>query len=877
MPTDFEQCARRFSANTSAGAALRQQWGWRGPIVGIAPNPATQISREGCRALCGSGTDLYPWKDASSTITTWILPVVGTLLQAPFESNATRRTLLAIARWVGSPIASLSYVLWNIKVAAKAALMVDMAVPCNETPDRRSDFGSMRDSMYLLLVMNQYTLKPAAVLREKEAEGLLRIVLFSKDLVLTDTDKSLRQMRRILAREVREMRRRGAVPAFVSTMWFLFAFALSIQDAFVDLGANTTAHDLALGCLLAWFPVLIMGSIVDRNPIAAEAIRKKLNALVDHVRHALRDEQHRKDFVDTFRDQAEFEQLKTWVDGVADKGEHMYEFFNDFAGQGRIRWHYGVAHPILSDIENCYIADKGRNWLANDQEARASLVLGPVNDEGLVWFDVREFWQVASAIIVVGGSCGGAFTLSYFTPTVGLGCRSGGYTIFFSVALGLLVVEMTVWLVLSPYEVETPWLTRTATLLHRNTAFNRWEDDTHDKWRYLKRRASSLLLATEGLFMRCLVSVTLLFPWRDKDAVKDRVESALDRTMKNMRAMNPQRKWEVFFFRPVETFNTIWLVYIVLAQVFGWYKTCDCVTSTWGGGGGYLDFSVQDTSNSKWVLWYWTSGTVLTSLVMGLSMFYVTVEWCQQSFLSTENYKNAMDGLRMTRKYRHWTFPVRNASRAFSSVTLDPLEKLAVKLGLVKKPQKTLLWTKQHTWHPVVVQSSSPAQLYNANLSPSIELTDYSTGAPHMASPVHETPAMAHSLFPPAIPSRLPRHDSDASLNPPPAHTAARTSDDSSRPLVVQRPSEAYHQRSDAEGRVSSEGRVSFEDTLSPASPPWAGNWLGPNTTLHSRQGYHRANSDPGSPHADGDPVDGGLNIHLGGGDLENGRSRNET
>ncbi len=212
MRTNFDQCYQTFSANTSEGAALRQQWGWNGTVVGISPNPYTQISRAGCLHVCGRGMDNYAWRDVSSTLTTWILPVVGTLLQAPFESNATRRTFLAITRWVGSPIASLSYVLWNIKISAKAALMVDMAVKYDETPDRKTDFGSMRDSMYLLLVMNQYTMKPTALLREKEAEGLLRIVLFSKDLKLTDTDKTLRQMRRILAREVREMRRRGAVP-----------------------------------------------------------------------------------------------------------------------------------------------------------------------------------------------------------------------------------------------------------------------------------------------------------------------------------------------------------------------------------------------------------------------------------------------------------------------------------------------------------------------------------------------------------------------------------------------------------------------------------------------------------------------------------------
>jgi hypothetical protein len=221
MRFNFDECAKTFAALTKEGEWLRGNYTWHGDLIGIKPSPTTQISLEGCLHVCGTGTDLYPWKDVSAVITTWILPVIGTLLQAPFESNATRRTLLAITRWVGSPIASLSYVLWNIKVSAKAALMVDMAVKYDETPAPKTDFGSMRDSMYLLLVMNQYALKPAAMAKglQKEAEGLLRITLFSKDLELTDTDKTLRQMRRILAGEVREMRRRGAVPGNIFTAY----------------------------------------------------------------------------------------------------------------------------------------------------------------------------------------------------------------------------------------------------------------------------------------------------------------------------------------------------------------------------------------------------------------------------------------------------------------------------------------------------------------------------------------------------------------------------------------------------------------------------------------------------------------------------------
>jgi hypothetical protein len=343
-------------------------------------------------------------------------------------------------------------------------------------------------------------------------------------------------------------------------MWFLFAFALSVEGAFNNLGENTTAHDLALGCLLAWFPILIMGSIVDRNPIAAEAIRKKLNALVDHVRNSLRNEHHRNQFVNTFRDHPDFQILRMRLDSIAEAEENIHEFFEEFAGQARIRWHYGAAHPILSDIEDCYIAQKGRNWLADERDARMNLVLGPINEEGLMWFDIREFWQVGSAVLIVAGSCGGAFTLSFFTPTVGLGCRSGGYTIFFSIALGLMIVEMTVWLLTSPYEMTIPWLEWILAKLRKSSRFARWEGGTQERWRGLQSRASSFALKSENRFIRSVVWLALLVPARDKRARRDAVKNGLEELFRRVRMMSTQRKWEVFYFRPFETFNCLWLV-----------------------------------------------------------------------------------------------------------------------------------------------------------------------------------------------------------------------------------------------------------------------------------------------------------------------------
>lgn len=52
-------------------------------------------------------------------------------------------------------MSSLSYLLWNIKVAGKCALMVDMATGYDEFPSEDSEFSVMRDSLFILSVMNQ--------------------------------------------------------------------------------------------------------------------------------------------------------------------------------------------------------------------------------------------------------------------------------------------------------------------------------------------------------------------------------------------------------------------------------------------------------------------------------------------------------------------------------------------------------------------------------------------------------------------------------------------------------------------------------------------------------------------------------------------------
>jgi hypothetical protein len=104
-----------------------------------------------------------------------------------------------------------------------------MATAYNSTPDEDSYFSDIRDSFYILINLNQYKMKPL-ISMTKEAEGILRIALFSRELKLVGTNKTLEQVRRKLAVELRSNRRRGVVPVFVSMLWFLFSLGISLQS-----------------------------------------------------------------------------------------------------------------------------------------------------------------------------------------------------------------------------------------------------------------------------------------------------------------------------------------------------------------------------------------------------------------------------------------------------------------------------------------------------------------------------------------------------------------------------------------------------------------------------------------------------------------------
>lgn len=283
----------------------------------------------------------------------------------------------------------------------------------NDETERREvqAFAEIRDSMYILSVFNQFAFNHE---NPNRTTDILEFALFSRAY-------GLPIIRQKLAASIRRDRKHGVVQVLLSLFWFLVALAISIFKAFGELGDNATAHNLALGLLMSWLPVLTSTSLVDRNPTSEDRVRIDLAAFLhqSETRRPL---------------------------GVPDNIEHM---LGRFGGQARERWHYGIAHSILSNLERNLDANErnGRQlhrvyWAGNFVLLRAG---NQVPYRELWTFDLIEIWQMSTAGLIVTLSAFGAFCISYHTPTVGLGCRSGGYMVYGVLVAGCFFFDLLGW------------------------------------------------------------------------------------------------------------------------------------------------------------------------------------------------------------------------------------------------------------------------------------------------------------------------------------------------------------------------------------------------------------------------------------------------
>ncbi|RKK77499.1 hypothetical protein BFJ71_g16732 [Fusarium oxysporum] len=379
------------------------QYIWDGIVQGIDKHfPRDQylaLTYDGCIAICGDKVALNDAPKALGIAATWIFPL-AILFSLPFDSlhrSHARRTLEAVSNWLGSPQTALTATIFNFRQIRE----------CHRRVKEANDIQSVwRDALFVLSCFNQFDLLGAS------ASPVVTVNVFIyglfRPLSLGDNDDDtilLRDLLKAIAHQLRMLRRRGVIPTLLSLGTFLVAFVFSVALAFGDLGDNTTAHSLALGLLFSWLPLLVIFTIVDRNPISAVRSAELMERWLYNVSKIRQWKLTRG------------AEIEWWSSEIA--GERPF-LVGDFVGQGRRLRYCGLTSAVL-EVSKEHMGRFDTTIASFDDCGRD--VCGKLEDGKPASWYVISF----SSLLLVWTEVMMAFMVSFNTPTVGLGCRSLSY------------------------------------------------------------------------------------------------------------------------------------------------------------------------------------------------------------------------------------------------------------------------------------------------------------------------------------------------------------------------------------------------------------------------------------------------------------------
>lgn len=548
--TDFTRCrayAQNVSGSMGREAKAESDWFWtKGPKSFKGPGePPLTLKTKGCEQLCGTGPDLNDVIDAFQILTTWVLPAIALMSQFPYESlsHRKRRNAEAFANWIGAPAAAIATTFWNIMTIHACAL--------KPTQFRNSDAsGHIRNSLYILSCVNQYEYLRRGLLvaqAQRRDRALLRGVLHpyvraEDPMLTTDRRKILENWNEHLAFQLRLQRRKGVYPIYISILWFGLAFIFSIVIAFASLGDNSTAHSLALGLLLSWVPVVVFASVVDRNPTSATRCSDLIERWLFNIDRLFEEgpPQLGPPGLPGLQQvprpaPAQWRGRHLLPDNTSSIPDEVDGFsIGEFLGQGRRLRYCGITDTVLERITNPKRADLSLPAL-DDKEYeifRRDLVSRPVS-----WYITWLLGQVIVSISFIM-----AFLVSFNTPTVGLGCRSLSYVVW--------------WLFTLP------------------------------SW--------------------------MLLGWQQEP--RPRLQLAM--------TVGPNALAVISIFA------------IMVLQTTGAFNTCTCKSSTFGGGGGYMDFENGDFYKLHYnVSAIWGAASAVGGISAVFAIAWLAWKWHKSSSL----------------------------------------------------------------------------------------------------------------------------------------------------------------------------------------------------------------------------------------------------
>ncbi|KAK4180625.1 hypothetical protein QBC36DRAFT_19517 [Triangularia setosa] len=515
---NFEKCQQRVN-NILKGEeewnginnVTIEQYMYRGPVRGMNPqyeqtsrDQFVTITTEGCRFLCEDPIDFYWHSDITTTlsiISNWILPIMALLAALPYDSLHRRTagapwwqtrimgTIRALLNWLGSPETALTNTLFNIHQMHKCL------AETKSSGQGISGNGALRsikmDAYYVLSCIGQFNLPDAAKpeflepliyalfrgfvpldVGEAAAHAHVANAIYPPPTATQDQIRRSDQAKiwtgellQEMAFQLRMLRRRAVYPSLVNVFLFSVAYAMAVVLAFSDVGERTTAHALALGILVSWLPLLVLFSILDRNPMSADRSRKLMSRWLWNADAIRRWERHsgvralqttpptiptggfpalpdwwtwnKEENLFALQQRLQLQGGPLPLLGPFEQSVRFDTFIGEFVGQGRRMGYHGLALAVIHSVYDSP---------GNDRRMRSILDIMAQTRTRLHGNRPWAWWRMAFvSLAIVWLFAGMAFMISYNTPTVGFACRSGSYTVYGLLTFGSWFLSLLPW------------------------------------------------------------------------------------------------------------------------------------------------------------------------------------------------------------------------------------------------------------------------------------------------------------------------------------------------------------------------------------------------------------------------------------------------
>ncbi|KAJ3461422.1 hypothetical protein MRS44_009975 [Fusarium solani] len=382
---------------------------WNGAIKGFrGEDRPIALGYEGCLKICEGRTDLVTTRSTLEMVTTWIFPL-AIVFNLPYDSlhhHKIRRTAQAVLNWAGSPQTALTHTIWNVRQIRHCHRM------------SKSKNTLTNDAFYVLSCLGQFELPSSERFYTALVYGLFRP--FPQPDTDYDPDQHYTaQLLSDMAFQLRMLRRRGVIPTLASLGTFITAFIFSIVLAFDEEAGNRTGSPLTLGLLYCWLPLLVIFTIIDRNPVSADrsaALMSRWLFNVDAVLTSARDAG------------ADLNNMRVpvwWSHSRPQDDLRVFEI-QEFIGQGRKIKYCGLADAMIRTVRA--LQERKRPLGNNLDEYRrcAQTVLSHLNGTR-----PAQWWITAAvSLFLVAFEVTMAFVIAFHTPTFGLGCWSGGLILY---------------------------------------------------------------------------------------------------------------------------------------------------------------------------------------------------------------------------------------------------------------------------------------------------------------------------------------------------------------------------------------------------------------------------------------------------------------